>query len=137
MVAAAPEARSELIVWDVAEAPPPGLRAPLWWITDASAFPELKNAPALDGMRYADSPRGRLWSSAAWPPADAAAARTLFEHWQRLHHAPQPYLMPAQTIAPTPGAPQGRPYGALHYTITLVLLALFALERSLTHARRR
>ncbi len=50
---AAPSAKSELIVWDIPEAPPATLRAPLWWIGDASAFPELKNARVADGVRAA------------------------------------------------------------------------------------
>lgn len=137
LVSEAPDARAELIVWDLPEAPPAGLRAPLWWVADATAFPELKNAPVVDGIGYADSPRGRLWTSSAWPPRDAAAARVLFESWRRLHYPPQAYTMATQVIAPTPDAKEGRPDGALHYTLTLVLLGLFALERSMTHARRR
>ncbi len=128
------EPASELIVWDVAEVPPAGLRASLWWVGDASAFPELRNAPTVDGMRYADSARGRLWS--VTPPADAAAARAMFETWQRLHYATVPYLAPSQTLpasqvqaAPTPGA--------LREVLLMALAALFALERILAHASRR
>lgn len=124
-----PGAASELIVWDMPEAPPPQLRAPLWWIGDASAFPELKNAAR------ADSPRGRLWAVAA--PADADAARALFESWQRLHYPPVAYPAPAQQIAAAPAAALARTSGALRYLLTLALLALFAIERILSHAKRR
>lgn len=137
IVAEQADARAQLIVWDVPEAPPPGLRAPLWWIGDATAFPELGKAATVDGLRYADSPRGRLWASSAWPPADADAARALFETWRRLHYAPQPYTMPAQRIEAGKAPAAAQTGGALHYTLTIMLLALFALERMLTHARRR
>lgn len=132
-----PEAGSGLIVWDVPEAPPAGLRAPLWWIGDASAFPELKTAAAVDGLRYADSPRGRLWMSAAWPAQNPEAARAQFETWQRLHFAPVPHTTPTQLIAAAPGATQAPVNGALRYLLTLALIALFALERTLAHAKRR
>jgi hypothetical protein len=128
------DAKSELIVWDVPEAPPAGLRAPLWWIGDASAFPELRGAAAVEGMRYADSARGRLWSAA--PPADAGAARGMFETWQRLHYAPVPYLAPSQSIAAS--QVQLPPVtGVLRDMLMIALAALFALERILAHASRR
>jgi hypothetical protein len=126
-----------LVVWDVAQAPAAGLRAPLWWVPDASAFPELKQAKDVDGMRYADSARGRLWSSAAWPPKDADGARKLFETWQQLHYAPLAYTAPTTVLAPADVAPAGQASGALRDTLMMVLAALFALERILTHVRRR
>jgi hypothetical protein len=131
------DAQSELIVWDVPAAPPADLRAPLWWIADASAFPELRNAPSVDGMRYADSARGRLWSSPTWPPADADAARALFESWQRLHYAPVAYPAPSQVIAASASAPVVPGAGALRDVLVMALAALFALERILAHASRR
>jgi hypothetical protein len=128
------DAKSELIIWDVAEAPPAGLHAPLWWVGDDSAFPELRSARAVDGMRYADSARGRLWSATL--PADASAARSLFETWQRLHYAPVPYTAPSQSIAASTvqTAPAA---GALRDILLMALAALFALERILAHASRR
>jgi hypothetical protein len=132
-----PDATSELIVWDVAEAPPARLRAPLWWIGDSAAFPELKNAPVADGISHADSARGRLWSSRAWPAADPDAARAQYEAWQRLHYAPVPWPAPPQDIAASANAVAAPASGALRYLMTIALLALFALERILTHAKRR
>jgi hypothetical protein len=130
-----PDEKSELIIWDIPAAPPAGLHAPLWWIGDASAFPELQHAAAIDGMRYADSPHGRLWSAA--PPADADAARGLFERWQRLHYAPVAYPAPSQTLAASPAAPLAPAGGALRELLAAALVALFALERILAHASRR
>ena len=132
-----PSARSELIVWDVPESPPAGLRAPLWWVGDASGLPELKNAPVVDGLRYADSARGRLWASDAWPAADSDAARAQFETWQRLHYPPVPYATPAQVLVAAPAAAMVPESGALHYLLAFALAALFALERILVHARKR
>jgi hypothetical protein len=137
VVDAAPGPGTELVVWDVAQAPAAGLRALLWWVPDASAFPELKQAKEVDGLRYADSARGRLWSSAAWPPKDADGARKLFETWQQLHYAPLAYTAPTTVLAPADVAPAGQASGALRDTLMMVLAALFALERILTHVRRR
>lgn len=137
VVTGIPDAQSELIVWDVAGAPPANLRAPLWWIGDASAFPELRNAPSVDGIRYADSARGRLWSSADWPPADVGAARSLFESWRRLHYAPVAYPAPSQVIAASPTAGGAAEAGVLRELLVIALAALFALERMLAHASRR
>lgn len=132
-----PDAASELIVWDVPEAPPANLRAPLWWIGDSAAFPELKNAPAVDGIAYADSARGRLWTSRTWPAADPDAARAQYEAWQRLHHPPVAWPVPAQEFAASAGAGVAPAGGALRFLMMVMLLALFALERMLTHAKRR
>ncbi len=131
--------RTQLVVWDRPEAPPAGLRAPLWWVADASGFPELARAPQVDGMRYLDTPRGRLWSAAGWPPPDAGAARLLLSDWQRLHDGPQPFTAPPRTLAPDGGAPvaAGDVESALRGWLALLLVVLFALERMLTHVRRR
>src|SRR5690606_3913956 len=71
---AEPGAKTSLIVWDRKDAPPAALRAPLWLVTDISAFPALAKAPQVDGLRYADSPQGRLWHADTWPPQTADAA---------------------------------------------------------------
>lgn len=130
-----PGASTDLIVWDSPEGPATGLQAASWWVIDTTAFPELRAAPAVDGMQYMDSARGRLWSSPAWPPRDAAAARALFEHWQQIQYPAQRYIALAQTLAADPAAPLSG--GGLRDLLAWVLLALFAIERSLAHARRR
>jgi hypothetical protein len=137
VIDAAPGPRTELIVWDNAQAPAGGMRAPLWWVADATAFPELRNAGEVDGLRYADSPRGRLWQAQAWPPQDAGAARALFEAWQRLHYAPVPYTLPSQVISASGQWAEEEAEGALRDKLLAAIVALFALERVLSHARRR
>ena len=137
VVDAAPGARTELMVWDRPDAPPAGLRAPLWWVTHADGFPELAHAAAVDGMRWADSPRGRLWHAVGWPPQDPDGARALFAAWQRLHLGAQPYTAPAQALVPDAAAPGGPASGALRHWLGLALVTLFALERIVTHVRRR
>jgi hypothetical protein len=136
VVDAAPGPRTDVIVWDRPDAPPPGLRAPLWWVADAAAFPELAHAAAIDGMRWADSPRGRLWHADGWPPQDPDGARALFAAWQRLHLGTQPYTAPAQALVADTAAPAGPASGALRHWLGLALVALFALERIVTHVRR-
>ncbi len=129
VVDAAPGPRTELVVWDRSDAPPAGLRAPLWWVADTTAFPELAKAA------HADSPRGRLWH--AGPPHDPDGARALFAAWQRQHLGAQPYTSPAQALVPDAAAPAGPASGALRYWLGLALVVLFALERIVTHVRRR
>jgi len=134
---AQPAANAALVIWDLPEAPPPALHAPLWWIADTAAFPELVKAPQVDGLHYLDTPRGRLWSAAWLPPKDAAAARTMFETWLRLHAGVPPYTAPPQAPAVDARAVAGPEGGALHEALAITLLVLFALERLLTHVRRR
>jgi hypothetical protein len=129
--------KPELVIWDVPQAPPAALRAPLWWIGDASAFPELKEAKQGGGVRYADSKHGRLWTSQAWPPKDVAAARSLFEDWQRLHYPAVAYVAASQVLQADPAAPLGSGSRALRDMLTMALIALFALERIVTHASKR
>ena len=81
-LAAEPASGTKLIVWDTPNATPPAnWRAPHWWLAaaPAAAFPELANASALTingiTLKYADSPRGRLWTSDAFPPAHAFATQ--------------------------------------------------------------
>ena len=133
----APNAKTELLIWDSADAPPATLRAPLWWVTNDAAFPELAAAQTVDGMRYAGTPRGRVWTSRAWPPADPASARRLLETWRELHYAPLAYTTPAHSFAPSAAPAATHASGALRDMLMMALVALFALERILAHARRR
>ena len=137
IVDAAPGPRTEAIVWDRPDAPPAGLRAQLWWVTHADGFPELAHAAAVDGMRWADSPRGRLWQVDGRAPQDPDGGRALFAAWQRLHLVTQPYTAPAQALVPDAAAPAGPASGALRHWLGLALVVLFALERTVTHVRRR
>lgn len=146
VTATGPSAGTRLIVWDTPNAvPPAGWRAPDWWIASAAAtraaFPELEKAATLtiDGvlLKYADSPRGRLWASDAFPPRDAETARALYEAWQALAPAPAPaYPAASQALAvartPSSAVIDAKPAPWLGYA----LLALFLLERILAHARR-
>ena len=137
VIDATPGAATSLIVWDRPEAPPATLRASLWLVTDPAAFPELAQAPAVDGLRYADSPRGRLWHRAGWPPPTPDAARALLDDWQQLHVGPRPFTMQSQVFAASNGANAPAPGGVLRDILLAALVILFAIERSLAHARRR
>jgi hypothetical protein len=132
-----PGPRTELIVWDLPDAPPPALRAALWWTTEAGAFTELAQSKAIGGIRYADGARGRVWASNAWPPNDPAGARALLETWRELHYAPVPYTAPPLAFAAAKVPAHDYASGALRDFLMLALVALFAFERILTHARRR
>ncbi|MGJ9420177.1 hypothetical protein ACHAC9_20845 [Massilia sp. CMS3.1] len=137
VVEPAPGPKTELIVWDMPDAPPAAMRAPLWWATDAGAFTELAQSKAVGGIRYADGARGRVWASNAWPPSDPGAARALLEAWRELHYAPSPFTAPSQAFAASNTAARSHASGALRDFLMWALVALFALERILTHARRR
>jgi hypothetical protein len=144
VMAGAPGAATKLIVWDTPSvAPPAGWRAPDWWIAPdtLAAFPELAKAAtlAINGvtLKYADSPRGRLWTSDAFPPRDADTARALYEAWQSLSAAPATaYPTPSQALVAARTSSSAiidaKPAAWLGYA----LLALFLLERILAHARR-
>lgn len=163
-LSAEPDASTTLIVWDTPNAAPPATwRAANWWIaansslaaapssstaasppavrTATAAFPELANASSLTvngiTLKYADSPRGRLWTSDAFPPRDADTARSLYDAWQLLSAAPAPaYAMPSQTFTAArstlPAIADAKPATWLAFA----LLALFMIERILAHARR-
>lgn len=133
----APGAKTALVVWDRKDAPPASLRAPLWLVTDLAAFPELAKAPQVDGLRYADSPRGRLWHAEAWPPRTPEAARALLDNWQRLHVGPLDHTAPSRVFEASSAARAPEPSGALRDLLMALIVALFVLERILTHARRR
>ncbi len=132
-----PGPTTELIVWDAPDAPPAAMRAPLWWTSEAGAFTELAQSKALGGIRYADGARGRVWASNAWPPSDPGSARALLETWRELHYAPVPHTAPSMAFAPTNAPAVDYASGALRDFLMLALVALFAIERILTHARRR
>jgi hypothetical protein len=140
-----PGATTELIVWDSPAAPPPGWQAPLWWLPAPGPMAAFgANEPpakplTINGLplQITDSPRGRLWISPAFPPRSAEAAGALYETWQSLSRPAQPYPMPAVQLPPRRSVPLAMPDTPPAAWLAYVLLALFALERLMTHVRRR
>ena len=139
----APDASTELIIWDMPATPPAAWRAPLWWLAvnaGTPPAPDLANAPTLTingiALKYADTPRGRIWSSPVWPAKDADAARALYEAWQALTHPAPVYPAPSQAFAAAPRAAPPLTDPDRANWLAYALLALFTLERILTHARR-
>ena len=160
------DAQTTLIVWDTPNATPPATwRTANWWIATATpptatpsqadaaghsvapqssvlrAFAELTSAATLTingvTLKYADSPRGRLWTSDAFPPRDADTARALYDAWQLLAAEPAPaYVMPSQTFSATRGMPSAITDAKPAAWLAFALLALFMIERILAHARR-
>jgi hypothetical protein len=97
---------------------------------------------AIDGpVRYVvDAAPGLgavTWQGPAELPRDAAAARALFEAWQRVHYRAAPYVAPPQVLPADPAALLHRQGGALRDKLLMALIALFALERGLAHGRKR
>jgi hypothetical protein len=135
----APDAATELIIWDMppATTPPAAWRAPLWWLAFSSGTPPSP-ALAINGIaiQSTDTAHGRTWSSPAFPPKDADTARALYEAWQALAQPAPAYPAPSHTFAAARNAapPAADPDRASW--LAYALLALFTLERILTHARR-
>jgi hypothetical protein len=119
-----PTPETELIVWDRQDAePPPSWKAPLWWRT-ADA----------DGQRQ--TPQGLIWTAPKWPLQDIDTARVLYERWQAATARPAAYPMPAQAMAAARDKPLPTPLARSPAWLALALMALFAIERILAHARR-
>ncbi|MTW09705.1 hypothetical protein GM658_03745 [Pseudoduganella eburnea] len=124
VIADTPTPETELIVWDRQDAePPPSWKAPLWWRAGA------------DGQKQ--TPQGLTWTAAKWPLQDIDAARALYERWQAATLLPAAYPMPAQSMAPARNKPLPTPLARSPAWLALALMALFAAERILAHARRR
>lgn len=137
--------QASLVVWDRAAPPPPDWQAPLWWLPSA-ALPlvagvdrsavQVLHVDSLT-LQVADSPRGRLWASDAWPPKEADTARTLYETWRALHFAPEAWPLAAQLIPPRRTSPLAMAGTLPDAWLAYALLTLFILERLVTHVRRR
>jgi hypothetical protein len=132
-IAAAPDAGTELVVWDRADPPPATWRAPHWWRGGALAG---RRVPAAGlQLAYADTPQGRMWTGMPWPPRDGPQAQALYAAWHALAVPPEPYPMPALALAPAGGmTPAG---GSRADWWPWLLAGLFLTERLLAHARRR
>jgi len=129
VLADAPGAATELIVWDRTDAaPPPDWKAALWWRTAPGPQPGLSAAPSLQGL---------VWRASDWPLDDAQRARALYEQWQQASAAAAPYPMPAQAIPAQRQGPLASAQARSPDWLALALLALFAMERMLSHVRRR
>lgn len=137
--------QASLIVWDRAAPPPANWQAPLWWLppqalplvpgVDQSAVQALRVGELP--LQVADSARGRLWASDAWPPKDADSARALYETWRALHFQPEAWPLAAQVLPPQRTSPLAMPGARPDAWLAYLLLALFIFERLVTHVRRR
>ncbi|KQZ40538.1 hypothetical protein [Duganella sp. Root1480D1] len=125
LISDTPTAATELIVWDrPGKEPPTSWKAALWWRT-------------ANSTGQTQTPQGLAWTSPQWPLQDVDAARALYERWQAATVQAAPYPMPAQTIKAGRTKPLPTPLARSPEWLALVLLALFAVERILAHARRR
>lgn len=120
-----PTPATELIVWDRPEAdPPPAWKAPLWWRTAAASG-------------QTQGQQGPAWTAPSWPLQDVDAARALYERWQAATARPAAYPMPAQAMKAERQSPLPTALARSPEWLAIALLALFAIERILTHVRRR
>ncbi|MYN46511.1 hypothetical protein GTP23_15800 [Pseudoduganella sp. FT93W] len=137
----APGPATSLIIWDRPDAAPARWAAPHWWLGSARASSEKAEGQSVSlhglHLRYTDTVQGRRWTSEAFPPRDAEVAHALYESWQQLQPAAAvPYGLTSQqwnaTAVPSARAAEAEPARWLAY----LLLALFMIERVLSHARR-
>lgn len=150
-----PSPATSLIIWDRPEAAPAQWVAPHWWLGtatphkvkvagqtasgDGAPAGQSVNVQLVSGMRlqYTDTLQGRFWTSAAFPPRDAEAARVLYEGWQQLQPAAAPsYGLATQQWSATATAGARAADVEPARWLAYVLLALFLIERVLSHARR-
>jgi hypothetical protein len=68
---------------------------------------------------------------------DVDAARALYERWQAAAAQAAPYPMSAQVLKAGRKEPLPAPLARSPEWLALALMALFAIERILAHARRR
>ncbi|WP_342120587.1 hypothetical protein [Pseudoduganella sp. OTU4001] len=124
VIADKPTPETELIVWDRPDSePPPAWKAPLWWRTTTATG-------------QTQTPQGTIWTAQSWPLQDIDAARALYERWQAATARPAPYPLEAQQFPAARKAPLPAPHVRSPEWLALALLALFAIERTLTHVRR-
>lgn len=120
-----PTSQTELIVWDNPAAEPPAAwKAQLWWRT-AAATAQTQSA------------QGLIWTAPQWPLQDIDAARTLYERWQAATARPTAHTLPAQKFSAAREKPLPTTLARSPEWLAIALLALFAIERTLTHVRRR
>ncbi len=135
LISTVPNAKTELIIWESAEAPDSAWRAAHWWLTDARSFPDVKIDKSFDSVHYADSAMGRIYLG-EWHIAEESDARALYALWQKMRAAPAPYFAYSH-VFPVSGKKQPLSTGGQWTNALGLLLALlFAIERSLSHARR-
>lgn len=121
---------AQLVIWESPLAPREEWRAPLWWISEASAYKAMKaiqdgssEAKSIvksvateadmtshssffttQGIQQTDAPQGRLWlvGPKDWPLSgtDAGAALQLFQAWQATQSVYEP--IPAQAYISLP-----------------------------------
>lgn len=137
-----PGPATSLIIWDRPEAAPANWQAPHWWQGTQVPAPSgqaAARAISFNGisLHYIDTARGRVWTSDAFPPRDADAAHALYESWQQLQAAAAPpYGLASQQWASAVRAPAGAAEAQPARWLAYLLLALFMIERILSHARR-
>jgi hypothetical protein len=136
--------QTQLVVWDSEAAPPPGMRAPLWWTSSQQALGSPRKV-AWEGLTLTvgSAPAGRTWQFSPLLPSSAAQARALLSAWEYLETGAAAYAAPPGELAKAPQATAVKPLpvdpapGPLREPLAWCALALFALERILAHVGKR
>lgn len=138
-----------LAIWDRAEPPESGWRAPLLWLItegkgntqQSDAASQRWRALAISSSQQANMQVWQLDLRQANPLQNIEVAKQLFEAWQSVR--PQPLSLPMQNQDRNAvSAPTLRQTGdanlepAWQQLLLAALVLLFVLERSIVHARR-
>lgn len=135
LISNVPDAKTELIIWESAEVPNPAWRAAHWWLSDARSFPTVKMDKSFGSIPYADSAVGRIYLG-DWRITEESDARALYFLWQKMSAEPAPYFAYSQIFPVSEKKPPLSTGGQWTSALGLLLALLFAIERSLSHARR-
>lgn len=140
MAATMPRLRHAITLRTTVPAAPRSVRHVAIISTDPAPWRALFGAidgPARYVVDAAPNPGAVSFAPAGPAPRDPAAARAVFEAWERVHFAPAPYIAPSQVLPVDPIAPLHKLGGALRDQLLMALIALFALERGVAHVRQR
>jgi len=152
-----PDARTELVIWDSAQAVPQNwktnLKAHLWWLSSSAGIvndqAREEKHPGLQSLadsklhiKQFKTTESRYWlmqSGSDWPISlnESQDAKKLFEAWQMMSLKARVY--PATSFN-QPASKNAIPLQQQENTrdvLLVLLLCIFALERILTHVGRR
>nr|WP_314859528.1 hypothetical protein [uncultured Undibacterium sp.] len=157
----APDARTELVIWDSAQAVPENWKtnskAHLWWLSSSAGIVNdqatQEKQPGLQALadsklhikqfRTADSRYWLIQSGSDWPIdgsigiGDSQNAKRLFEAWQMMSLKTQDYPATSFNLPASKNTIPMQQQENTRDVLLILLLCIFALERIFTHVRRR
>ena len=143
------QAKTDLMIWESNQQPDSKMRAAIWWTQQEKIFPtqtafdqfSLFDEASYLQMSFANSDRGRIWKGSI-DLTKVEDARAFYAVWQQLAFPQSPYFMnneklilPSSTIIKQDKQDANMSQNDISKALLALLIFLFALERSLVHAR--